>query len=481
MVWLNKALDAFISVGGDPELYELLDNIGSMSAEIKLGPKALDLIQSTLKRFPPTNPGERESAYTALGFCYKDLSDDLKAKHYFTLAWLLDSSLQKSTGSVKNSLLCLRLGEINYLTHNHGLGHYYLTKALSPGWVHFLNNRDLSEAYYTLHQIDSAGRDYKSALHYLKLYTNLKEQIYNEFESNQFIDLSIKYQTLQREQKVQTLEAQNLLQKQKDKAARRLFYAGFIFLGIMILLIYLRYQSNIKKNLQLSIQKEEIDWQNRILQNLNETQGVLLNEKEWLLQEIHHRVKNNLQIINSLLVSQAAFLKDGTALKAMKESQHRVQAMSLIHQKLYNSENHRSIYMPEYIGELAEYLKDSFDIKQNVLFHLDIEPLWLDVTKVVPLGLILNEIITNAFKYAFPYSGEDKISIQLKSENEKIFLIVSDNGRGLPENYDLSKNESFGITLMRGMTEDLDGHFDIENRHGTKVTVTFDNFSVRAY
>ena len=202
----------------------------------------------------------------------------------------------------------------------------------------------------------------------------------------------------------------------KIYAARRLFYAGFIFLGVIILLIYLRYRNNGIKNLQLSKQKEEIDKQNVNLQKLNDTQTILLNEKEWLLKEVHHRVKNNLQIINSLLVSQAAFLKDRTALKAMKESQHRVKAMSLIHQKLYNSENHSSIYMPDYINELVEYLKESFNINQKVFFQMDIDPVWLDVTKVIPLGLILNEIITNALKYAFPHSGEDKISIQLKSE-----------------------------------------------------------------
>lgn len=91
---------------------------------------------------------------------------------------------------------------------------------------------------------------------------------------------------------------------------------------------------------------------------------------------------------------------------------------------------------------------------------------------VVPLGLILNEIITNAFKYAFPYSGEDKISIQLRNENEKIFLIVTDNGRGLPENYKLSEKDSFGMTLMHRMAEDLEGNFTIENHNGTKITVT---------
>ena len=478
-VWINKTLDAFIRAGADPDLYSFLCNIGAQANEIKLGPKALDLIQTTLKKFPPSNETDWENAYMALGNCYQKLSDYPTSKRYLTLAWKLDSSLQKSNGTLKNSLLCLRIGQINYFTHDYDLSHYYLIKSISPSWKSYLSKVDLLKAYYILHNIDSIRKDYKSALYYLALYNSSSQKIYNESESKQFYDLSIKYETLQKEKKVQALEAQNQLQKLKDIAARRLFYAGFIFLGVVILLIFLRYRNNRIKNLQLSKQKEEIDKQNVNLQRLNDTQTLLLNEKEWLLREIHHRVKNNLQVVNSLLVSQAVFLKDRTAIKAMKESQHRIQAMSLIHQKLYNSENHSSIYMPQYVGELVDYLKDSFNIKQKVFFQLDIEPLWLDVTKVIPLGLILNEIITNAFKYAFPHSLEDKISIELKSEGDKMMLTVADNGRGLPENYIHSKNDSFGMTLIRGMTEDLEGNFAIENHHGTKITVTFENLPVK--
>ncbi len=474
-IWINKTLDAFIRTGGDPELYNFLTNIGAQASEIKLGAKALDLIQTTLKKYPPANETEWEYADIALGNCYQKLSDYSTSKHYLSLAWKLDSSLQKSKGSLKNSMLCLRLGQINYYTQDYNLSRYYLNKLLSPPWISYLAKLDLLKAYYILHLIDSIQKNYKSALNYLALYNSSRQEIYNESESKQFYDLSIKYETLQKEKKVQALEAQNQLQNLKEVAARRLFYAGFIFLGVIILLIFLRYRNNRIKNLQLSKQKEEIDKQNVTLQKLNDTQTLLLNEKEWLLREIHHRVKNNLQVVNSLLASQAVFLKDRTAIKAMKESQHRVRAMSLIHQKLYNSENHSSIFMPQYVAELVEYLKDSFNTEQKIFFQLDIEPLWLDVTKVIPLGLILNEIITNAFKYAFPHNQEDKISIKLQSEGDKITLIVADNGNGLPENFNHSKSDSFGMILMQGMAEDLEGNFILENHNGTKITVMFDN------
>ncbi len=139
----------------------------------------------------------------------------------------------------------------------------------------------------------------------------------------------------------------------------------------------------------------------------------LLTENEWLLREVHHRVKNNLQVIMSLLRSQSDFLQDKTALAAVVESEHRVYAISLIHQKLYKSSNVSSINMPEYISDLVEYLKYSFAISGQLWFDLQVEPINLDLRQAMRVGLILNEVITNSFKYAFPWSGEDKITVRL--------------------------------------------------------------------
>jgi two-component sensor histidine kinase len=240
-------------------------------------------------------------------------------------------------------------------------------------------------------------------------------------------------------------------------------------------MVYARYYSNKRKNRQLNAQKQEIDQQNMELQELNHEQTLLLEEKELLLREIHHRVKNNLQVITSLLLSQSEFLRDQAAIDIMKESQRRVQTMSLIHQKLYNSGNLSTIYMPEYIGELVDYLKDSFVLRQKVSFILDIEKIGLDVSKAVPLGLILNEVITNAFKYAFPHSSEDRVCIRLLSIGDLISLEVKDNGRGLPKDFDLTTGSSFGMILMRGMAEDLQGIFEVDGTDGTSISIRFNS------
>lgn len=212
-------------------------------------------------------------------------------------------------------------------------------------------------------------------MHYLSLYSRLEEKLAGDNQSKQLLALNVKYETLQREKRLQALQAQNELETQQEASTRKLFYGGFVLLGFITLMIYIRYRNNKRKNRQLREQKEEIDQQNATLQQLNNLQTTLLEEKEWLLREIHHRVKNNLQIITSLLASQSEYLRDPAALAVMLESQHRVEAMSLIHQKLYNSGDLNSIYMPEYISELVNYLRDSFEMKQKVLFDLEIAKL----------------------------------------------------------------------------------------------------------
>ena len=176
----------------------------------------------------------------------------------------------------------------------------------------------------------------------------------------------------------------------------------------------------------------------------------------------------------SLLNSQSAYIDNDAALTAIHDSQHRVHAMSLIHQKLYGSENVSSIDMSFYIRELVSYLADSFNTGQRIRFELKIEPLELDVSQAVPVGLILNEAITNSIKYAFPNGENGVISITLSpTEPDHCLLIISDNGIGMPPRLDNKKPGSLGMSLMAGLSEDLDGTFSIENNNGTIIKISF--------
>jgi two-component sensor histidine kinase len=268
------------------------------------------------------------------------------------------------------------------------------------------------------------------------------------------------------------LKKQSQIQKvglEKKSAIANLMIFSLALALVLLGVLFNRYKLNRRNNLVMQETQKEITAKNSWLEKL-------LQEKDWLLREVHHRVKNNLQIVMSLLQSQSVYLKDEVALIAIVESQHRVQAMSLIHQKLYKSGNLSTVYMPEYIYDLVEYLQDCFKTKNAVYFELKIEQIKLDVTKAVPVGLILNEIITNALKHAFPHTLDDKILVELySSANDIISLVITDNGCGFPCDFDVDISKSFGMILMKGLTEDLDGTFTISSQSGIKTTITFSN------
>jgi two-component system, sensor histidine kinase PdtaS len=231
--------------------------------------------------------------------------------------------------------------------------------------------------------------------------------------------------------------------------------------------LYNRYLIKQRSNATLEINKIEINKKNTVLQNL-------VTEKEWLLKEIHHRVKNNLQTVMSLLNSQSAYLKNDAALSAIQDSQHRVHVMSLLHQKLYMSDDASAIDMRVYINELVEYLGDAFNTGQRIRFEMQIDSVKLDVVQAVPVGLILNEAITNSLKYAFPDNRDGLIKISFLASPENHYeLKVADNGIGLPENFNKNKTGSLGMSLMIGLSGDLDGKFSIKNNGGTTIKISF--------
>jgi len=176
----------------------------------------------------------------------------------------------------------------------------------------------------------------------------------------------------------------------------------------------------------------------------------------------------------SLLNSQSAYLTDEAAMLAIRDSQHRVQAISLIHQKLYQSENLSSIDMSAYIRELVEYLRDFFGTGQRIRFETHIDPVKLEVSYAVPIGLILNEAITNSIKYAFPGNKVGHIVISFRHMGGVNYLLtIADNGIGLPANIDSPQHDSLGMSLMRGLSDDIDGDFTIANDNGTVINISF--------
>jgi PAS domain S-box-containing protein len=200
-----------------------------------------------------------------------------------------------------------------------------------------------------------------------------------------------------------------------------------------------------------------------------------LEEKEVLLREIHHRVKNNMQIISSLLGLTSGTIKEKKYIEMFRESQNRINSMSLIHEKLYSSNDFAKIDFNEYIRELANSLFKSRGITGIIELKIDIENVSIGIDHAIPCGLIINELITNSIKYAFPgdRKGEIKVSLHLNDENMNE-LVVSDNGVGIPEYIDFRKTESLGLRLVTILVENqLNGTIDMDRNNGTEFKIKF--------
>jgi PAS domain S-box-containing protein len=200
-----------------------------------------------------------------------------------------------------------------------------------------------------------------------------------------------------------------------------------------------------------------------------------LREKEVLLKEIHHRVKNNLQIISSLLFLQANQTDHPGAVSALQESRNRVRSMALIHERLYASPDLSRVGMGEYTRNLVSDLRHAHITEDGLVrLTLNLEDIPFGITEAIPCGLIINELVSNALKHAFPKGKEGEITIQLRRGNaNRITLTVSDNGIGFPERVDFRKSPSLGLTLVNSLVEQLDGAIELDRRDGTAFTITF--------
>jgi predicted ATPase/two-component sensor histidine kinase/tRNA A-37 threonylcarbamoyl transferase component Bud32 len=201
-----------------------------------------------------------------------------------------------------------------------------------------------------------------------------------------------------------------------------------------------------------------------------------LTEREVLLKEIHHRVKNNLQIISGLLQLQSQSVTDTATTNLLRESQHRIESMSLIHKKLYASSDFGEIDLSDYIPSLASNLLASYQIMPgHVTLNMDIAPVLLNIDQAIPCGLIVNELISNALKYAFPDDRSGEIQIYLPPPAQhQIELIIRDNGIGLPEHVDWEYVQSLGLSLVHDLVvEQLEGTLTVERQDGTTFSIQF--------
>jgi len=294
--------------------------------------------------------------------------------------------------------------------------------------------------------------DKKNALRYFEKYSLLKDSLQTIQNAKAIQNIEIQFETEKKDIEIATVSNKIRLQR------NGLLVGVALLFGLFVLLYF-----NEKSKKRISIQNKMI--------------SSTLKEKEILLKEIHHRVKNNLQVISSLLSIQSRSINDKKAKEAIVEGRTRVHSMSLIHQDLYKKDNLTGIRMDRYLGSLTKDLLDTYNISEGmIILDNQIEPLKLDVDSVIPMGLIVNELMSNALKYAFPENRDGKIAVLLKEQGASLLLQVSDNGIGMKEQQINSNSESFGYTLIRAFKNKLDAKIDIQSEGGTVVSLVINNY-----
>ncbi|NLR78438.1 histidine kinase dimerization/phosphoacceptor domain -containing protein [Chitinophaga eiseniae] len=428
--------------------------------------QAFDLLRKLSSSYPPVHVDEKASLSQSLAHCYNAMHNYDKAEMYF-----FDMLKQYDKGDKNSEILMIAnydIGKFFATRQYYKKAKPYLEKAAALS-KYTTASREM-DLHFLLFKVDSAEGNFTAAIQHQQKSKALSDSIFTVTKNQQIEELLIQYQTEKKDQNIRLLEKESKLQHTALVYAHqtRNWLTGVAILFVIIsgLLIY---NSRLKQrtNKKLQEQRNEIEENNYALQHL-------VKEKEWLVREIHHRVKNNFQMVMGLLGSQSEYLETNEAIKAMTESQHRIQAMSLIHHKLYQSDNLSAINMAHYIHDLVDYLRDSFDIRQSVLFKLQIEPIELNLNYCIPMGLLLNEAITNAIKYAFPKNTKGEITILFKRvTGHELLLVIRDNGMGLPSSFDISRLGTLGLKLMKGLSEDIDGVLTINSNGGAEIMIRF--------
>jgi two-component sensor histidine kinase len=324
----------------------------------------------------------------------------------------------------------------------------------------------MARNYNLWFSLDTSEGNYRSAVFHLMQANRINDSIFNETKARQFQQLEVEFETAKKtdslkskDQVIGLLTQKNNLQQlnlRQSNLIKNITIEGILTALIVIGLLYHQFRNNQRSN--------------KIILQKNEELKNMLAEKEWWLKEVHHRVKNNLHMIICLLESQAMYLEKD-ALQAIEKSQHRIYAMSLIHQKLYQNEDLQVIDMSIYLEEFIGYLKDSFDTN-NIEFIIKVEPVQLNLQQAIPVALIINEGVTNAIKYAFGNEADAKIWISMSETDTTVKLTITDNGRGF-ELTEENERKSLGMQLIKGLSKELKGTALIETKDGTKLSIAF--------
>ena len=399
--------------------------------------------------------GERYGFYNNLSDIYISMIDLYTDLNEYESAEIAGEKAIKYANLIKNDFLLMRsllsIGRLKLFQGKNYEAIEILKRSLEVATPEFGDKFFLSQAYDRLGKAYAKNHSYKDAFEAMAVSDSLEKELYLE-SSKQRMGLLQTENTLDEKERL-ILGMQERINRQSSTQTLISIIAGLLL--VLSLVLYVTYENNKKKNILLEDQN---------------------NEKEFLLKEIHHRVKNNLGIVSSLLDLQADKIKDPKIISAIEESRNRVYSMSMIHQKLYQGKNLSTISMKEYLVDLSQHILDSYGEKGRIEYVYDLEEMELDVDSAIPVGLIANELLTNAYKHAFPDHRIGKIFVTCKHmSDDRILLEIADDGIGLLEfDKEDDQGSGFGTQLINLLIQQLDGSIMTINGLGTRIRMEFD-------
>ncbi|AUP77747.1 tetratricopeptide repeat-containing sensor histidine kinase [Flavivirga eckloniae] len=460
LLYYNKAL----KLSEKNENYQFRSHILGAVAELYMRQKDFEKAKSFINK--SVEIAEKSNYHRILISGLSNLSRiSLEEKKYKDALKYSNEALQirLKTGYTENNIgtyltlaeIYEKLGDTQSVESNYNQA---LTQALKTN-----ASPQLSKVYEALHKYTHRKKDYKKSYEYLLKYNEAENALFTKEKDKQLKEVQAKFDLESKEKEILLLTNENRiksLENQNQRRAQTILIIGVVALIIILVTLFYAY-----KNKQTN---------NKTLAEKNKVISQTLKDREILLKEVHHRVKNNLQIVSSLLRLQHKFGSHKSSVEILQEIQDKIQAMSIIHEKLYKSSDLSLINLESYLDNLLTYFNTSYDLpKQNIKITTTIDDIDLSMDRLVPCGLIVNEIIANSIKYAFQDNSSGYISIKASKNENECVLTIQDTGVGFPEDFKVENSQSLGMQLIQGLTKQIKGTVDIISNPGACYTIKF--------
>lgn len=456
--YYTEAYELFSELNDQASASVIMGNIGELYLNMSEYDNALEALQKSLQLKETAGVLRRSVAMTQfnIGRVYmrKGLPDTALIRFNETIQIFQE---EKNVAGLMEGFLERGLLYLEYGRYDAAENDCKQTLEISTGQ----KNPDMeSRACDCLYRIYKETGNTAASLDYYEQHVKLRDSLFNAENVRQLTQLEMQY-NFDREREIQVLESE--ARQVRYERNIRISIAGTLISLIIAFLLYYLFRTRKKAN--------------EILAQKNEQVSKALSEKEILLKEIHHRVKNNLQVISSLLSLQSRQLESPQAREAIQSGRNRVKSMALIHQKLYQDEDLVGVETAEYIDKLTNSLVNSYKVDNTSIKILTyVDPMKLDVDTLVPIGLILNELISNSLKYAFKNQESGVLEIHLRRHESDILLKVSDNGQGLPADFSIESSKSLGYRLVKAFSEKLGASLTIgHSPSGTHASMIIPN------